>query len=208
MSQNWNLPAGTNEVLSTVLVTQIPDALNALRSVFSGSSAPTSTVAYMYWIDTSGVGVLKQRNSGDTDWIVIGPVGLNLGFQVSRTEFGSITTTTTKYLLIMPRKGNVTKLQLLCATASSSSSGNEWTFQLKNVSDTTNLFSTAPGTYTSVGGVGGGSDFSADVPIVLTPDQNGLVDAGDVLELVITEVGTATNLDRLWAQIEYDADGE
>jgi hypothetical protein len=208
MTQNWNLPTSTNEVLSTVLVTNIPDALRSLRSFFSGTVEPTSTVAHMYWADTSGAGVLKQRNAADSAWIVLGPLGVPWAFQVSRTEFGSVSVTTTKYLLIMPRKGNVTKLQLVCDTTSSSSSGNEWTFQIVNVTATLDLFSAAPGTFTSVGGVGGGADFAPNVPIVLTPDQNALIDAGDVLELVVTEVGAATSLLRLWAQLEYDGAGE
>lgn len=208
MSQDFNLPTSTNEVLSTVLVTNIPDAIRSVRSLFSGATEPSTTVAYMLWADTSGAGVLKIRNAADTAWIILGPLGLGWAFQVSRTEFGAVSVTTTKYLLIMPRKGNIRQLQLVCDTTSSSSSGNEWTFQIVNVTDTLNLFSAAPGTFTSVGGVGGGSDFAPNVPIVLTPDQNGLVDAGDVLELVVTEVGAATTLARLWAQLEYDAEGE
>ena len=208
MSQNFNLPTSTNEVLSTVLVTNIPDAIRSVRSLFSGATEPSTTVAYMLWADTSGAGVLKIRNAANSAWIILGPLGEAWAFQVSRTEFGAVSVTQTRYILIMPRKGNIRKLQLLTDTTSSSSSGNEWTFQIVNVTDAAKLFSGTVGTFTALGGVGGGADFAPNVPIVLTPDQNGLVDAGDVLEFVITEVGAATTLSRFEVQVEYDSEGE
>ena len=49
----------------------INDALGAIQSLTSGSSAPSTTVAYMLWLDTSN-NLLKMRNGSNNDWIEIG----------------------------------------------------------------------------------------------------------------------------------------
>lgn len=46
----------------------INDALLAVRSQNSGSTAPTSTAAGMTWLDTS-TNTMKQRNSGNSAWV-------------------------------------------------------------------------------------------------------------------------------------------
>lgn len=43
--------------------------LQALGSLMSGASAPSTTYAYMWWADTTN-GVLKQRNAGDSAWVI------------------------------------------------------------------------------------------------------------------------------------------
>lgn len=51
----------------------------ALRSCFSGTSAPSPTVAYMLWADTTN-NLLKIRNAADSAWITIGDLtAANLG---------------------------------------------------------------------------------------------------------------------------------
>ena len=49
----------------------INDALGAIQSLNSGSSAPSTTVAYMLWLDTSN-NLLKMRNGSNNGWIEIG----------------------------------------------------------------------------------------------------------------------------------------
>jgi hypothetical protein len=48
------------------------DALSAILSVNSGSSAPSTTVAGMLWYDTTN-GVLKRRNAANSGWLVVLP---------------------------------------------------------------------------------------------------------------------------------------
>jgi hypothetical protein len=49
------------------------NALAAIVSGNSGASAPSTTYAYQYWVDTStGPATLKQRNSSNNAWITIG----------------------------------------------------------------------------------------------------------------------------------------
>lgn len=49
--------------------TDMNSALQALASLSSGASAPTTTYAYMWWADTTN-GVLKQRDSADSAWVI------------------------------------------------------------------------------------------------------------------------------------------
>ena len=49
----------------------INDALGAIQSLNSGSSAPSTTVDYMLWLDTSN-NLLKMRNGSNNGWIEIG----------------------------------------------------------------------------------------------------------------------------------------
>jgi hypothetical protein len=49
------------------------NALAAIVSGNSGASAPSTTFAYQYWVDTSSSpALLKQRNSANNAWITIG----------------------------------------------------------------------------------------------------------------------------------------
>ena len=55
------------------------NALDTLNTVNSGPSAPATTEAYMLWADTTN-NLLKQMNSTNTTWIVLGTLGAsNLG---------------------------------------------------------------------------------------------------------------------------------
>lgn len=57
----------------------INNALAAVVSNNSGSSAPSTTYAYMWWPDTT-TGLLKQRNAANSAWITVGTLGsANLG---------------------------------------------------------------------------------------------------------------------------------
>jgi len=59
----------------------------------SGSSAPSTTYAYMWWADTAN-GLLKLRNGGNTDWITVGSLttaNLALAPQASPTFTGNVT---------------------------------------------------------------------------------------------------------------------
>jgi len=57
--------------------TDVNNALAAITSLQSGASAPSTTVAYMLWADTTN-NVLKQRNSSDDGWIIRGSLGDSL----------------------------------------------------------------------------------------------------------------------------------
>jgi len=66
------------DILASDLLADAPDDLNdradALRTDFSGPSAPASPVAYQKWYDTT-TGYVKERNAANDAWIVIGVIG-------------------------------------------------------------------------------------------------------------------------------------
>lgn len=51
-------------------------AVLALASQNAGASAPPTTTPFMMWPDTTN-SVLRQRNAGDTDWIIVGSLDLD-----------------------------------------------------------------------------------------------------------------------------------
>jgi len=66
-TSDYNL---ANQVGSTFR-TELNLALGDVQSLNSGSSDPTTTVAYKIWVDTS-TNLLKIRNSSNNGWLVLG----------------------------------------------------------------------------------------------------------------------------------------
>jgi hypothetical protein len=66
------------EILGTDFLSDSREDINAnfeaVRTFFSGATAPTSPVAYMLWFDTTA-GYVKERNGANDAWIVIGILG-------------------------------------------------------------------------------------------------------------------------------------
>ena len=82
MSQVWDIDLTNPATTSPASDAQrIFDALNTLRSLFSGASEPAvaDQVAHMLWADTTA-NLLKIRNAANTAWITVGALGsANLG---------------------------------------------------------------------------------------------------------------------------------
>lgn len=82
MSQVWDIDLTSPATTSPSSDAQrIFDALNTLRSLFSGASEPAvaDQVAHMLWADTTA-NLLKIRNAANTAWITVGALGsANLG---------------------------------------------------------------------------------------------------------------------------------
>lgn len=102
-------------------------------------------------------------------------------------EIGGIAATNQKYLWCANVRCYITNIRLVSDTATSSSDGtNNFTFQVANLTASNNLLSSAITT--------NGNEIAADTAYSLTPNQNGLINAGDVLELQITKNATPTDL--------------
>lgn len=204
MSQTFTAPVDGDDV-ATAIKTTLTARDSALRSCFSGSTAPTETVAGQFWYDTA-TGWLMQRNAGNTDWEYARKFG-----QANATrarlfcgELRSVSASDAIYLVPMLADATVVRVVLVCDTATTSSGSNEWQFELENLTQTLDLFSAAVGHDTALAGVGGGSDFVGDEVYELTPNQNADVDADDVLEFRLTKVGTVTTLVRLSVFLEVE----
>lgn len=210
MTQTFTLPTLAT-IANQALATMIPATLETLRSQFSGSSAPSSPapVPGQPWVDTSEE-FLKIRNIADTDWVRFGRL-VDEARALPSGSWNDLTLSATKtaQIAIAPRASKVLRVAIVASNASSSSSGNEWEVQLKRYPAATpgtpeDLFSGTVGTFTSLGGVGGGAELVADAAWFLTPDQNATLTAGDKLELIMTKVGTATTLNNFHAQVEVE----
>lgn len=80
MAQTWNIPLLGNASVAGDRA-KINNAFEALRTLHSGATEPSSTVAGMLWFDKT-TGLLKIRDSINDDWIVLGKVddaSTNLG---------------------------------------------------------------------------------------------------------------------------------
>lgn len=210
MSQTWQMPPNGTDSANAFLRGPLPNSMEALRTHHSGATEPSLRVPYMTWADTTS-GWLKIRNAANTDWVKACPLAEHFVLPVPGSLFSvaSLSATTTAKLGAVPRAGTVKKLVILCDTASTSSSGNEWQPMMRKRTNATpgtpvNLFSGTVGTFTALSGVGGATEFVAYKVLEFTPDQNATVAAGDLLELVMTKAGTATTLVNAvaWAVME------
>ena len=101
----------------------INDNLAALYSQSSGNSAPTVTVAFQPWVDTSSSPpVWKVRNGSNSAWITIGildPAGFNAGgiTAIANGGTGAATATAAINALIPSQTGNSGKLLTTNGTA-------------------------------------------------------------------------------------------
>ena len=145
----------------------INDNLAALYSQSSGNSAPTVTVAFQPWVDTSSSPpVWKVRNNSNTAWITVGvldPAGFNAGGITAIANGGTGATTAALALaaLLPSQGGNAGKALVTSGSAAS------WGTVASGASLQT---FTANGTYTPTAGkttflvfaTGGGGGYGTD----------------------------------------------
>lgn len=183
MSQTYQHPTDDSSRRSA-LTEMLPASLDALRSLFSGDEAPVSPVAYMWWFQPSSQ-TLWQRNSLNTTW-------LPQRRREVTVQLGALAARTWRCLRAEVPIVIVSAALLPSATTSgSSASTTEWTFMLRDQSNTLNLFSATPSTATTVAGVGGG-ELSADAAAVLTPNQNRVVAANSLVYFDVGVSGSPT----------------
>jgi len=100
----------------------INDNLAALFSQSSGNSAPTVTVAFQPWVDTSSSPpVYKMRNGSNSAWITVGvldPAGFQVGgiTPIANGGTGAITAALALAALLPSQSGNAGKALVTDAT--------------------------------------------------------------------------------------------
>jgi len=103
----------------------INDNLAALFSQSSGNSAPSVTVAFQPWVDTSSSPpVWKVRNGSNTAWITVGvldPAGFNAGgvTAIANGGTGAITAALALAALLPSQSGNAGKALVTSGSAAS-----------------------------------------------------------------------------------------
>lgn len=104
------------------------------------------------------------------------------------------------HIFAAPDSHVISSIKIVSDTATASSDGsNNYGFVIRNVTQGNDLYSVAGGKTTN------GAELVADTVWNVTIDQNLTMAAGDVLELQITENGTATSLTsaKLMCQVNY-----
>lgn len=194
MSQSYVL-TGSATGLRDATVTHIPNAFEALRSLFSGDVEPAAPIAHQLWHQPS-TGTLWQRNAANSAWLA----------QKRREvviQAGALSARTWRALrCAVPILVESVAVLPSGATSTSVAASKEWTFLLKNQTTGLNLFSATPSTATTVSGVGGG-ELAADTAKVLTTNQNKTLSAGDLLYLVVASVGSPTAVADVAFAISY-----
>ncbi len=94
-----------------------------------------------------------------------------------------------RYVFVAPYDCNIDQVQVVSDTAVAASDTNYYALQVQNLTQAEALLSAEKTTEST-----GGTAVTADTPYALNPDQNTVVDDGDVIELQITETGVATDL--------------
>lgn len=103
----------------------INDNLAALYSQSSGNTAPTVTVAFQPWVDTSSSPPVKKiRNGSNSAWItegVIDPAGFQVGgvTQIANGGTGATTASTALAALLPSQTGNAGKALVTSGSAAS-----------------------------------------------------------------------------------------
>lgn len=95
MSQNATALPTTGTLSGLSLVAKVNEALDTIASHESGAADPGAIGAYRSWADTLN-GVMKQRNAGNSGWLVRGSlaeaflVAKSANFAVALADFGKI----------------------------------------------------------------------------------------------------------------------
>lgn len=191
MAQNWPTVSGTS-ALNAAVKTDLPDRSESLRTVFSGASAPSNPAAYQLWADTT-TKMLRQRNAANSAWVDVLPLLGNGGSMSLHLAPGALAAGTLSFPAL-PVAATIRRIILVSGTTTSGSvaATTEWTFMLRNLTAANvALFSATPSTATNQSGIGGG-EMTANTAYVLNANQNVSANALDVLQLVVTKVGSPT----------------
>ncbi|MGB8422172.1 gp53-like domain-containing protein [Paraburkholderia sp.] len=107
MSQNSLVIPNTGTLSGLALVNDANAALDSLNTLNSGGSAPSTTEADMWWMDTTN-GLLKQRNAANSAWLVHSVRGVAAGGGIAHS--GIATTITGNTTLTTAWMGEVVPL--------------------------------------------------------------------------------------------------
>lgn len=191
MSQQFVTPDQDTELVTDAA--NIANSLEALRSRFSGTSAPSdpSPVAGQQYQNTSSKLVYGYNGSS---WNAQQHSDVRSDRYITTLRLGAVSATTTFALACA--KGNLTaeRVLVLSMTATTSTGTDHWTVQVSNATASNNLRSAAFDT--------NGSEFSTTAAKNLALDQNLDIADGDRIHITFTKNGSATSLADVTVQLE------
>lgn len=154
----------------------------SLRSTWYGASAPTSPLEGQLWWNGS---VLKIRQGAS--WAPV------TGQKQVQTVHGVDGTTDGVVLFVADVTGTVARIRILPNDSVAVDGSDYFSVQCRNVTDSVDLFATAPGTSEE--------EWTAGTPKDFTPDQNQSVTAGEILRVTVSGTGTPTALGALGIEL-------
>lgn len=184
MSQTFSTIAG-GDIAGTVLLGKINDDLLALVSDFSGAAAPSYTTPYQRWADTTNF-VQQRRNAANAAWNIEHALNVRIDEHYPLIQLGALSASLNRLGACPHVAWYALELVVISDTATvTSTGGNNWTFQVRDLTAGQNLFATAKTT--------NGDELAANTAKVWTFDQYQSVAANAVLQLQITKYGTPSS---------------
>lgn len=192
MSQSWLVPVLAGDKVSAALLSKVNDALEALRTVHSGASTPSSTVAYMLHVDTA-TGDVMQRNAADAASAAILAANAKNHQDEPQIRVPGVAGSINMPLFAPGQAWKALELVILSDTTTAGSDGaNNWAFDVQKITGgAVSLYSTVPDTNGAGPSPG---ELTLQVAWKAAMDQNQVLSADDFLELQITETGGPTSL--------------
>ena len=209
-----NTAAGTFKFTSsgtdTDVTIQAVDSSGAANLVIDTTGAGSITIGSgdvtSFTVTTDGTGtgevVLPDESIGTAEIADTAVTSAKLSTaaktHIAVVRIGGLAGSDDRYLMVAPSAGAVVQISIVSDTATSGSDGtNNWTMQVRNLTQGKDLLATAATT--------NGNEIAADTVWDLGPDQNLTLAANDVLELQVTKNGSPTDLSsaEILAQIEY-----
>lgn len=156
--------------------------VESLRSSWYGASAPGSPIEGQLWWNGT---VLKIRQG--SSWVPL------TGQRQVQTAHGVDGSTDGVLMFVAEVAGTVSRVRILPNATVTVDGTDYFSVQVRNVTDSVDLFTSAPGTDSE--------GWTAGTPKDLTPDQNQAVAAGDVLRVTISGSGSPTALNALGVEL-------
>lgn len=194
----------TSSSLSSIFYSTLNALRAAVRSMWSGNSAPLSPVKGQWWLDTDTPSATSNAvNVYDgSNWLGVFTMNtsthaLTFGTDMKASidarvheqviPLGAISASADRFIRICTSSTVVVNAYILNGTTIAADGSNYWSFQIRNITGAVNLLSSVVTTAASA--------ITADTAFALAPNQNLSPSDGAVLQLQITKTGSASAFD-------------
>lgn len=186
MSQpsEWPFPLVENADGATVR-TALNQTIEALLTEHSGAGEPADKFARMKWADLASF-VQKRRNATNDAWNTEHALNVRVDYDPPIVQFGALSASVNRFVFCPSVAWYAVDLVVISDTATSASTGgNNWAFQVRDLTAGQNLFGTAKST--------NGDELAINTAKVWTFDTFQSIAQNAVLQIQITKNGAPTS---------------